>query len=327
MIEPTHLTDRAMTTDYSPALDRQSPMTPERSVTVVAVTGASGFIGKHVCRALAQAGHEVVEIDIASARPDRCVVDDLSDPVRLGDILRATNATRLVHAAWAGHPRSAGTNYTGQLTASVIPTTNAMLAAALAGIDHVVTLSSGGGLAGVAADRIKPPAYGWAKKVAESVALAHSEMFGFSLTVLRPSAVYGPGQNPRSGLGAVTVFADALLHGRPIRLLGTGQETRDFLHVHDLARAVELSVSGCTSGIFDLGGPESVSLAHLISLIEAATGRQAVVQHLPATGVDPAQVVMDDRPFAEAVGWEPTVRLEDALPELVEALRRADDHQ
>ncbi|HAM21289.1 MAG TPA: hypothetical protein DCQ04_03265 [Actinobacteria bacterium] len=300
----------------------RTDLAPQPSRAVVAVTGATGFIGQHVCASLRQAGHEIVPIDIRPHSDPDGVQDDLSDPVRLGDILRATSVSRLVHAAWNGHPRSAGTNYAGQLTTSVTPTTNTMLAAALAGLEHVVSISSGGGLAGVAAERQKPPAYGWAKRVAEAVAVAHSEMFGFTLTILRPSAVYGPGQNPRTGLGAITVFADALLHHRPVRLLGNGSETRDFLHVRDLAHAVALSASHQADGIFPLGGPESLSLIEVIALIEQVTQTRATIEYFPATGVDPNQVTLDDSAFQKATGWTPQIRLRDSLPELVDSLRR-----
>jgi UDP-glucose 4-epimerase len=207
---------------------------------VVAVTGAYGFIGRHVCDALQRGPYRVVKVNRSSEGvPDIC--SDLSNAAELARDLRADGVKVLVHSAWAGHPRSAGTDYPGQIRDSLVPTINTLLAAGLAGVDHVVLLGTGGGIP-PARGATAPPAYGWAKRTAEGIALANASAFQFRLAIIRPSAVYGPGQDPSRGLGAVTVFADAILRNQPIRILGSDSVTRDFLHVGDLSEAVRCAV-------------------------------------------------------------------------------------
>lgn len=294
---------------------------PARRQPAVAVTGAGGFIGTHVTATLRTEGQRVIEVRRHGREAADLVIDDLGDPQRLADELQAANVATLVHAAWHGHPRSAGTDYPAQLKYSVGPTTNVMLASALAGIRQVVLVSSGGGLAGVIAHRVAPPAYGWAKRMAEQIALAHSETFGFDLTIIRPSAVYGPGQDPNSGLGAVTIFADRMLRDLPITVMGSDEAVRDFVHVRDVATAVSRALRAHQPGTFDLGGPESVSIRELIALLEKTIGKPARVEMVPATGVDPPKVQLDNGPFRSLTGWRPELRLSDTIGELVESLR------
>ena len=287
----------------------------------VAVTGAGGFIGHHVQTLLSDAGHRVVALTRSGdPRPD-VVLDDLSEPNSLAASLVEKQVEAVVHAAWMGHPRSAGNDYASQLHHCLLPSTNVALAAGLADVKSVVLMSSGGGLTAIRQRRSTPPAYGWAKAVAEGIFESHAEMFGYALTTIRPTAVYGPGQRPEAGLGAVSVFADALLKGDPIRVLGPDTATRDYLHVRDLARAVHAALVHETDGVFDLGGPRSVSIKELISLLEAATGISAIVDHLPASGFDPATVVLDNTPFHELTGWSPEADIEHSAGEVIEWLR------
>ncbi len=286
----------------------------------VGVTGSGGFIGRHLCRHLQDAGLRVIRI----ARPEDDASAEIStylaDPRKLADQLRDAGVEALVHAAWAGHPRSAGTDYEGQLAASVVPTIHAMLAAGMAELSHVVILGTGGGIAVRAHGSAAPPAYGWAKRTAEGAATATASAFGYGLTVIRPSAVYGPGQDPARGLGAVTTFAAAIVEGAPVRILGDDSVTRDFLHVADLADAVCQVLLQRACGTFELGGPESVSLGELVRLFEAASGKSADVHRLPATGVDPVSVRLDNTLLTAATGWAPRRRVADSVSELIAAL-------
>ncbi len=176
-------------------------------------------------------------------------------------------------------------------------------------------------MAGLRDHHVAPPAYGWAKRLAEEIAAVHAEIFGFDLTVIRPSAVYGPGQDPRTGLGAITIFADKVLRGEPLRVFGSLRSSRDYVHVRDVARAVERAMTCDVHGTFDLGGPEQISLNTLIALIGGATGLVPTVQVEAATGVDPDRVALDSSAFREATGWSPEIRVADSLHELVTGLR------
>lgn len=294
--------------------------TPNAQMTV-AVTGATGFIGHHLSTILREAGHRVVAVDRHPSDDPFHIRTDLSDPNELAARLRELQVRALVHAAWSGHPRSAVRNYAVQTQDSVVPTINTMLAAGIAGVERVVLLSSGGGLTAIRQSSGAPPAYGWAKAVAEGVAESHATMFDFALTTIRPSAVYGPGQDPTAGLGAVTIFAAALESGTPITVFGDDAAVRDYLHVRDLARAVTAALEVAATGTFDLGGPQSVSIRELIALLEEATGRRAEVQLLPASGVDPLAVALDDTPFMSLTGWAPTEDFATGVREVVATLR------
>ncbi len=285
----------------------------------VLVTGAGGFIGSRVVESLATAGHRVITLERFLGDID--IVSDLSDPHLLAAEMRARRIEVMVHAAWAGHPRSAGIDYGSQVRDSLTPTLNALLSAGIAGVKQVVFLSTGGGSVTLNSDR-EPPAYGWAKRMAEALALANAETFDYVLTVLRPSAVYGPGQDPGKGLGAVTVFTASALAGRMIRIFGSPETSRDFLHVDDLADAVRAVIEARVGGAFAVGGPEQVSLRDLVEALETTLGRPVPVTVQESTGVDPATVHLDNSALTAAVGWTPTRHVRDSLPAMVEAMRR-----
>jgi UDP-glucose 4-epimerase len=296
-------------------------LTPASSRShVVLVTGAAGFIGRHVSAALHSRGHRVVGL----VRPGHdtqglaeTVLDDLSDLDRLAEVLTTVRPTAVCHCAWSGHPRSAGVDYPGQIVADLVPSTNLAVAAGLAGVQQFVLISSGGALRQELAGDGRPPAYGWAKRATESVIEATSRDFGYRVTVLRPTAVYGPGQDPANGLGAVAVFAANMLRGDSVRLFGSTDAGRDFLHVADLADCVARVIEMGLAGTYDVGGPEVVRLRELIGLLELVLARPADVQVAGRTGVDPELVELDNGPITGASGWRPNRRLETSLPEVV----------
>ncbi|GAA4706351.1 NAD-dependent epimerase/dehydratase family protein [Nocardioides conyzicola] len=290
----------------------------------VAVTGAGGFIGRHMVETLRRDGHRAISVERTGEASGDHVVDDLSDPSSLAADLKRAGVEALVHAAWTGHPRSAGNDYASQLRDCLVPTTNVALAAGLAGVRSVVLISSGGGITAIRQRTSAPAAYGWAKAVAEGILEAHAEMFDYALTTIRPTAVYGPGQLPERGLGAVSVFADAMLSGEPIRVLGPDTATRDYLHVADLTRAVLAGMTTEVHGAFDLGGPRPVSIRELIAVLESATGLTADVEHLPASGFDPNAVELDNTPFHALTGWAPECDLEHSVTDVIDWLR---DHR
>lgn len=255
----------------------------------IAVTGSSGFVGSHITSNLLLRGHEVIEL----VRPSLDETRTLATKLEGADVI--------CHCAWVGHPRSESYPLKNTYTSIIVGK-----AADLAGVGHMVFISSGGGIN-------TNTIYSNSKREVESLYSKDFGLFNFDLTVLRPTAVYGEGQNPAKGLGAVTTFLDAVAEGKPVHILGSPHSGRDFLHVDDLADCVGAIISNKTLGTFDVGGPEVVTLAELVTMIESALGKTAKVQIENPTGVDPPRIKLDNSPITEAIGWTPKITVKSWL--------------
>lgn len=252
----------------------------------VAVTGASGFIGSYICKELDSRGHDVV----------RLVRPALDNKIALANQLQGVEV--ICHCAWSGHPRQEVDIKWNIATSMLVA-----MAADLANVRHMVFMSSGGGIKGTTE-------YAIGKYGVEGLYDKSLGLFNFDLTVLRPTAVYGPGQDPSKGIGAVITFLDAVMKDKPIHILGSPFSGRDFLHVEDLAECTAEVIEQKTYGTFEVGGPEVVELNRLITLIENALGKTAIVQIDNPTGVDPQTVKLDNGPVTEATGWTPKTHVE-----------------
>lgn len=265
----------------------------------IAVTGSAGFIGSHLSTELKRRNHKVVDL----VRPNLDNVTSLAE--------RLQGVETVCHCAWMGHPRNESDSQRNIYTSLVVGR-----AAELAGIKHVVFMSSGGGIN-------SNTAYSNSKREVESLLSKDFGLFNFDLTVLRPTAVYGPGQDPSKGLGAVIVFLDAVLQDKPIHILGSPYSGRDFLHVDDLAECTADILEQKILGTFEVGGPEIVQLSDLILMIEGALSKPAIVQIENPTGVDPQTICLDNTSITEATGWTPTRRVICELYYLIQSLKGA----
>ena len=284
----------------------------------VAITGAGGFVGRHLATQLRARGFTVVAIvrpGAATGDVDGRIDHDLREVDGLAAALRAADVGVVCHLAWEGHPRSAGVDYTTQTDRNVVPSANLALAAGLAGVGHLVFVSSGGAVA-VSGEGPRP-AYGWAKLAVEALLDVTSEDFGYALTVLRPTALMGPGQDPSRGLGAVTIFARQAMLGERVRIIGSPAASRDFLHVADLSECIGAVVDRRAAGVFEVGGPEPIRLDALVALLERALDRPVAVEVVPGSGVDPEIVRMDNGAITRAVDWTPRRTLAASLPEIL----------
>ena len=229
----------------------QVPIAADRSEDRVRIvlTGGAGFIGSHVAAALL--AHDPA-LDLA-------VIDDLStgDRERLGtlpvafyrrdvretldDLLADTQV--VVHlAASAGVPRSVA-DPLADAQANITGTVALLESCRRAGVRRVVYASSAA-IYGVP-DRVpiceEDPThplspYGLSKLTGEQYVLMYGDLFGMDTCALRFFNVYGPGQRPGSSYsGVITIFTERLLRHRPLCIEGDGKQTKDFIHVSDVA--------------------------------------------------------------------------------------------
>lgn len=300
------------------------------------VTGASGFIGRPVTAALAQAGHAVR----AAVRDRRgqhfppgveiAMQPDLANPVFWAPLVAGMDA--VVHLAGIAHvgpdvPESTYDRVNHMATAELVR------AAAAAGVQRFVFMSSTRAQVGAAADEPltetnepRPTdAYGRSKLAAEAAVRAA----GVPYTILRPALVYGP--------GAKGNFASLMrLASLPVALpFGAFSNRRSLLALDNLIAAVRFALEDprATNETFLVANPKAISVAELVAMLRAAAGRKPWLIPVPPGALGLALGMIGRRDAYQrlagtlvaephklmAAGWQPVVDTETALTQMVQA--------
>ena len=200
------------------------------------------------------------------------------------------------------------------------------------GVRKVVFAASGGTLYGPdprlpawEPDRIGAvPAspYGISKKVAEDYLRFFHRTYRVDFTALGLANVYGPRQSPHGEAGVVAVFGSRMLEGSGPVIFGDGSQTRDFVHVRDVARAFLLAASEAGSGmVANIGTGTETSVNDLFDRMARLTGFEGAPEYGPAREGEVARSALDASLAAAELGWTPLVDLDEGLSDTVAWLR------
>jgi UDP-glucuronate 4-epimerase len=284
------------------------------------VTGAAGFIGSHLAKALVAAGHEVVGIDSFTDYYDPRLKEANAeglDVQRLDlarDALDFDGLDGVFHLAGQPGVRSFGDVFPLYVERNVLASQRAFEAAAGAGVR--VVFSSSSSVYGEA-ERYPTPEetprrplspYGITKLSCEHLAAAYARSFGLEVIVLRYFNAYGPRQRPDMAFARVV---NALAEGRPFTVFGDGEQSRSFTYVDDVVRASIAAMERAPGGaLYNVGGGEEATLNEALALIEQIAGRPLEVERTPAVAGDQRRTRADTTRIREALGWAPEVSLE-----------------
>jgi UDP-glucose 4-epimerase len=307
-------------------------------MTISLVTGGCGFIGTHLCQALAARGDRVrILDDLSTGRRENAVpgaeliVGDVADAAVVRRAM--AGADRCFHLAAIASVQRSVEAWRATHNVNLGGTINVLDAARAAGAIPVVYASSSA-VYGDAATRpftedlpfapLTP--YGADKAGSELHAHACFSVHGVPSTGLRFFNVFGPGQDPASPYsGVISIFAENLIAGRPLTIFGDGAQSRDFVFVGDVVRAVTGAMDRQSRGarVFNVCRGEATTLLQLVAALERVSGRKAAVTHLPARSGDVRHSLGSGDAIASALGFKAEVSLDRGLAALMAWLKAA----
>ena len=320
----------------------------------ILITGAAGFIGYHVARALTARGETVVGIDnlndyydpkqkedrlaaLSGAANFRFVRTDFSDHEALETALAGIAFDRIVHLGAQAGVRYSIDNPRAYVSANLAGHLNMLELARHRQVRNMVYASSSSVYGGNKTlpfrvqDRVDHPIslYAATKKADELMSETYAHLYRIPLTGLRFFTVYGPWGRPDM---AMWIFARKILAGEPIELFNHGRMRRDFTYVDDIAAGVVAALdnpppdddsekaggSAAPHCLYNLGNNRSEELMRLVSLLEAACGRKAELAMLPMQPGDVAETYADIEDAARDLGYRPATTIDEGVPRFID---------
>lgn len=314
-----------------------SIQTPERDVKLkVLLTGAAGFIGAEVARALLEAGHTVHGLDnlndaydvrlkewrLEQLRPRSgfsFLLCDITDLPALEERWNRHGPFEAVIdlAARAG-VRQSLLNPWAYLSANAVGTLNLLEMCRRQGTQKFV-LASSSSVYGRSADlpyreaqTVGTPLspYAASKVAAEAIAHSYHHLYGLDISVLRYFTVYGPAGRPDM---SPFRFIKWIVEGEPVKVFGDGSQSRDYTYVGDIAHGTVAALRPLGYEIINLGSDSPVSLLGMAELIEGITGRKANVELWPAAAADVRATWADISRAKTLLEWRPRTDLQEGL--------------
>ena len=252
------------------------------------MTGATGFIGRHVIDALDRVGAQGIAVidrlhaDRGITLPGGTKLHTFDDPMGIAKIVSALSPDYVIHLYAEITTERSVPAIESTLRRNLLPSIALMEACIGLRVRRMILMGSGeefGPVTGPFDDSTipdPPSPYGASKAATTSYAKMFYRAFELPVSVLRPTVAYGPFQSPRM---LIPQIMDALRAGRPIDVT-EGRQTRDFIHVSDVAQGILAAlVRAETNGrSYNLGSGEVVTVKQCLSLIEEISGRKELIR-------------------------------------------------
>jgi UDP-glucose 4-epimerase len=297
------------------------------------VTGGAGFIGSHLVDALLARGDEVHVVDnlstgssgnLASAATlhELDIRDEAVEP--LASRLQAEVVFHLAAQADVG---TSVERPAFDADVNVVGTVRVLEAARGIGA-RVVFTSSGGAIYGECAQPVRENSapetlspYAASKLAGEAYLATWNRLYGAEHVACRLANVYGPRQLPTLEGGVIAIFLERLRNDEETVIYGDGAQTRDFVYVGDVVRAMIAAAAASGGGTFNVGTGVATAVGDLHRLCAETAGVHREPRYAPARPGDLRHSVIDPFRAAEELGWSAEKTLAEGLAETWNAMR------
>jgi len=307
----------------------------------ILVTGAAGFIGSHTVDLLLRDGHAVTGVDNfrtgrranlsqALASPAFTLIEaDVAEPEMLANLVGRVRPEAIIHLAALVSVQESVRDPVLNHRLNVEATFGVAEAARRQGVARIVFASSAAiyGDATVmpireTADKFPISPYGAAKLASEAILLGHGATYGITVRCQRYFNVFGPRQDPASPYsGVISIFAHRYRSGQGVTIFGDGRQTRDFVSVHDVARANGLAATrpGVTSGAANICTGRATSLLDVAAIFAQEFPAVPAPRHAPARAGDIIHSLGAPDAAEAALDFRAGVAINKGLVELIRA--------
>jgi nucleoside-diphosphate-sugar epimerase len=299
----------------------------KRNFMKIIVTGAAGFLGRHLCRALHQAGHQLKLIDLKPNPDFETIIADVRDAQAMDQhIVEADVVFHLAALIEAGesvkNPQAfVDSNITGSLNVLEAMRKNNVKVmafsstAAVYGEPQMVPITED-------SRTIPINPYGVTKLALEGLLSSYVAAHGMTGIALRYFNLYGPEEHHQPETHAIPRFIQQIHRGEEVTVWGSGEHQRDYIHVSDIVSAHldALALASEQPGqyhYFNLSTEKPTKVIEVIKLIEEIMGKPANIKHFPERPGDPLVLYADATKARQILGWQAKVSIKEGLQETV----------
>jgi UDP-glucose 4-epimerase len=296
------------------------------------VSGGAGFIGSHLVDALIERGDEVHIIDnlysgrLENIHPHAALhVADISNP-EVKNLIVQIKPDVVFHLAEQAETSASTRAQISNTELTIDGTINILEGCFVARVKKFIFASSAAVYGESQKDLISendptaPISFsGLSKLMEESYIQLFHRIHQLPYTILRYANVYGPRQVAKGEGGVVALFLEQLKKGKPLKIYGDGNQTRDFIYVKDIVRANLAAINSDSGTIIHASTAQTTSINQLINHLQKLYGSEPKTINLDAKSADIRHSCLDNRKARKLLNFVPSYDITDGLRETYEA--------
>ncbi|UKS27641.1 GDP-mannose 4,6-dehydratase [Paenibacillus sp. HWE-109] len=301
------------------------------------VTGGAGFIGSHLVDELLAQHYEVHVLDnLSSGKIDYMHPEATFHQVDICDeqvksLIASIRPDVVFHLAAQADVQRSIANPGQDAYINLIGTIHLLEAARDAGVNKFIFASTSAVYGNLQKERLvetdaaSPISYyGLSKFAAESYIRVFHHLYGLPYTILRFGNVYGPRQTAKGEGGVVAVFMDRILQDTTLTIHGDGEQTRDFVYVKDVVRAIQKSIPRGSQETLHISTGQSTSIKELAQILSEFHGSRLPIRHTSARQGDIKHSCLANEKAAECLEWQPLDDMRSGLLKTYRSYMRSD---
>ncbi|MCL4121587.1 UNVERIFIED_CONTAM: hypothetical protein GTU68_001744 [Idotea baltica] len=291
----------------------------------ILLTGGAGFIGSHVFDKLNPSNEILILDNLSKGRKSNLksaynlIEIDINDK-KTGDIISDFNPNIIIHTAAQTSVSNSLEKPETDVKDNILASIN-ILNNINQDLEHFIFFSSGGAIYG---DQIEFPAtedhpiqpispYGISKRYIELYLEYLSKVKNLNYTSLRLSNVYGPRQRSDMEGGVIAIFIENLIKNIEPKIYGNGEQTRDFIYVEDIAKAVESIINKKVYGTYNLSSNKEISINSLKEIVLNELNSNLNFKHLNQRSGEVLRSYLSSKKAFEAFSWKAKTELKEGI--------------